>query len=110
MEIVITLIILALFVIFIIKSLSIEIKSEILDKNATLILFEKYRPIIQITEEVEALAKLYMEFFNKITKIGDFGKRRYIINKDFQEEAIDLLGIMRERLIQLTPANTKKNE
>lgn len=97
-----------LFILFAIKTVAEDGKPDKMSKIDTMILLEKYTPIIYGTEDLESLSRLYMEFFNQITQVGEWKKRYFIIDKQFRYEAMELLGVMRDRLIKLTPANNKE--
>ena len=107
MEIVISLIILSIIIMFIIKFIKNKYNLRNKQSIEIIILFKKYKRIIELTEEIDPLKKLFMELLNQTTEIGIFGKRNFKINRKFQEEAIELLGMIREKLIKLTPAHTK---
>ena len=107
MEITIALIILSIIITFIVKYIKNKYNLKNKKSIEIIILFKKYKRIIEFTEEIDPLKKLYIEFLNQITEIGIFGKRNFKINRKFQEEAIELLGMIREKLIKLTPAHTK---
>lgn len=104
MYIIIISIIIILFILTLFSSINFDNKPLLQNRVETDNIFVWYRPVILKEENPEKLSILYMEFFNKITKKGNSNKRYFTIEKQFRFEAIELLGIMRERLIRLTPS------